>query len=577
MRVSRTSGTVAGVAPNKAELIRDLETATSIPLQGQTATLSFYARAGATFSATTNNTITVDTFTGIGTDQNLTTGYTPATEYAPPIPIGTKPSAITLNSATNTLYVTNEGTTPGTTIGTVSAIDGTTGAIKSTVNVQLYPRGIARNATTSLLYVTNFTSNTVSVIYDVAMAVTTTITVGTGPIGVAVYEPTNTVYVANYTANTVSIINGATGAVTSTVAVGTGPSAVAVNPVTNRIYVTNGTAGTVSVINGATGLVIATTTVGTDPNGVAVNSVTNTIYVANSTTGSSAPGTVSVISGATSAVTTTINGLLGSPYQGIAVNSTTNTIFVTNVIDFMVTIINGISNTITRTVPVGTTAKGIAINAITNKEYVVNQDDNSLIILNGTLQVGQTSTPITLTTSWARYSVPISVPVSTTQLGFSINYTPTASSTAGANEYFDITGVQLEGGSVVTPFRRSTPSIQEELARCQRTYYAMTFPSSNMAVAFGAFATSAVWGGLVSFPVTMRSSPTSNSGSAATNFRVVNATGAAYIGTGSLNFPYATPYNCSVTLATATFSSGTGGLLISSTGTGIYIDFSAEL
>lgn len=49
-----------------------LETSNSISLQGQQVTLSFYAKAGANFSATSSN-ITAQLFTGTGTDQSAAT------------------------------------------------------------------------------------------------------------------------------------------------------------------------------------------------------------------------------------------------------------------------------------------------------------------------------------------------------------------------------------------------------------------------------------------------------------------------------------------------------------------------
>jgi hypothetical protein len=46
--------------------------------------------------------------------------------------------------------------------------------------------------------------------------------------------------------------------------------------------------------------------------------------------------------------------------------------------------------------------------------------------------------------------------------------------TAGANDYFEVTGVQIEVGSVATPFRRTGKTIASELSECQRYYYRVT-------------------------------------------------------------------------------------------------------
>jgi hypothetical protein len=75
----------------------------------------------------------------------------------------------------------------------------------------------------------------------------------------------------------------------------------------------------------------------------------------------------------------------------------------------------------------------------------------------------------TLTSTWQRFTATGTVPTSATELGFFIYYTPTG--TAGANDYFEITGVQLEVGSVATPFSRNAGTIQGELAACQRYYF----------------------------------------------------------------------------------------------------------
>jgi hypothetical protein len=73
-----------------------------------------------------------------------------------------------------------------------------------------------------------------------------------------------------------------------------------------------------------------------------------------------------------------------------------------------------------------------------------------------------------ITTTWARYSITANVPANSTQLAISFGYTPTG--TAGANDYFEITGVQIEQGSVATPFSRCGTTLQGELALAMRYY-----------------------------------------------------------------------------------------------------------
>jgi hypothetical protein len=74
---------------------------------------------------------------------------------------------------------------------------------------------------------------------------------------------------------------------------------------------------------------------------------------------------------------------------------------------------------------------------------------------------------ITPTSTWTRYSVTGSVSSSATEVGFEINYTPTG--TAGANDYIEITGVQLEAGAVATPFEFE--DFGSTLEKCQRYYF----------------------------------------------------------------------------------------------------------
>ena len=128
-------------------------------------------------------------------------------------------------------------------------------------------------------------------------------------------------------------------------------------------------------------VVTATVPVGAVPFSMAVNYVTNKIYVANMGCNSfpcSAPGTVTVIDGATDSTTTVTVGV--NPYA-IAVNTATNKIYVTNycgndtrkcgLYPGTVTVIDGITNN-TATVTVGFSPNAVAVNPVTNEIYVVN-------------------------------------------------------------------------------------------------------------------------------------------------------------------------------------------------------------
>ena len=68
--------------------------------------------------------------------------------------------------------------------------------------------------------------------------------------------------------------------------------------------------------------------------------------------------------------------------------------------------------------------------------------------------------------SWVRATVTGTVPTSAAQVCLRFSYTPVG--TAGNADHFDVTGVQLELGSVATPFE--VRPFQVELATCQRYF-----------------------------------------------------------------------------------------------------------
>jgi len=113
-----------------------------------------------------------------------------------------------------------------------------------------------------------------------------------------------------------------------------------------------------------------------------------------------------------------------------------------------------------------------------------------------------------LTTTWQRFSYTGTVGSTATEVGFRFNFTPVG--TAGADDYYEVTGVQVEVGSKATPFQTASGgSIQGELAMCQRYYYRAGGTGGGFGYLGTGIATSTTGGEFQTvFPVTMRVTPT---------------------------------------------------------------------
>jgi hypothetical protein len=140
----------------------------------------------------------------------------------------------------------------------------------------------------------------------------------------------------------------------------------------------------------------------------------------------------------------------------------------------------------------------------------------------GSLGVLTTFGTVTLSTSWARYTVTGTVPsISGKTIGagsfLTLYFWVSAGSTYAArtnsmgvqNNTFDLWGFQLEAGSTATAFQTATGTIQGELAACQRYYYRTTGTGTDSRIAtMGASATNSICDFNIAIPVTMRSTIT---------------------------------------------------------------------
>jgi hypothetical protein len=186
------------------------------------------------------------------------------------------------------------------------------------------------------------------------------------------------------------------------------------------------------------------------------------------------------------------------------------------------------------------------------------------------------STTQAITTTWTRYTFSGTAATTATEIGLEFSYTPVG--TALTNDYFEVTGVQLEIAGSASAYSPNASTQQAELAACQR--YFISIGGSTAFEAFGSGYTDSTTEAYFTrpLPVTMRVTPSATF--ATTNLFKVNAgsgvnetaTGIALAGagvsTGQINFyiNYA-----------AAGAAGRGAIAQANNSTSAKISISAEL
>lgn len=100
-----------------------------------------------------------------------------------------------------------------------------------------------------------------------------------------------------------------------------------------------------------------------------------------------------------------------------------------------------------------------------------------------TSQANIISQTIAPTTTWTRYEYSTLVSDSVTQLAVRFEMTPTG--TAGTNDYFEVTGVQLERGPRATSYEPQCASFGLELSACQRFFQSFVAQVADQRIAMG--------------------------------------------------------------------------------------------
>jgi hypothetical protein len=201
---------------------------------------------------------------------------------------------------------------------------------------------------------------------------------------------------------------------------------------------------------------------------------------------------------------------------------------------------------------------------------------------------------VTLSTSWARYSVTASITsISGKTLGTNgddwlglylwtsagSDFAARTNSLGLQNNTFDFWGVQVEAGSIATPFQTATATIQGELAACQRYYERFTSTAAYGLIGTGkAYSTSAV-NIQMPFAVTKRVTPTAVDTSAMATFQFETGGTAGNTPTAIINNTGVTTpsYGQAEIQKSSPFTTGAYYFLMGNNSTNAFIGWSAEL
>ena len=185
------------------------------------------------------------------------------------------------------------------------------------------------------------------------------------------------------------------------------------------------------------------------------------------------------------------------------------------------------------------------------------------------------STGVTLTTTWQRFTYTGTIATNVTEMGIKI-YALT-SGTAGAADWFEVTGVQIDFGSTALPFRTFSATLQGELAACQRYFWAYNVTDSNTQAFNAGLAISTTRGIFpVRYPIPMRTKP-SLAASTTSNFIIIYGGYSSATATSiSMNNGGAQAFELDISVASGLTSGGAA--MVGTTGNAsAYLWLSAEL
>ena len=294
------------------------------------------------------------------------------------------PNDVAVNPQTHRVYVSSRNNDQ------LTMLDGISLAVLKSVPVGRQPWGVAVNPATNKVYVANFASKNIHVLDATTLEELRVIWVGPNPTLVRINENTNQVFVVTYGNNSVVILDGATDALLDVKpSGGFGAWGLAINPTLNRLYISNRDSENVTTLDGAAGFqVIGSQTIspcggkGSSPYGMSFNPVNAKLYVACSPSGS--VNSAAIYSAGSSGLTRQAFIAVGNGGEdgggGVAVNIATSNVFITNSAADTVSVVSGVSDQVITTVPVGGNPFGDAVDPGTGRVFVANRNTDDVSV-----------------------------------------------------------------------------------------------------------------------------------------------------------------------------------------------------
>lgn len=202
----------------------------------------------------------------------------------------------------------------------------------------------------------------------------------------------------------------------------------------------------------------------------------------------------------------------------------------------------------------------------------------------GSSSVTSSFTAVSVGTAWTRY---------TTTLTTTENKVPNLSGkTIGSGEdnylalrilmptnaiqTIDFWGVQLEEGTTATRFNINGVNQRDELASCQRYYYRLQADAVGLRFGMGSAISTSSANFVQPLPVTMRTKPAAiETTGTASDYRILNASGASVAASSVPAFVNATPNSTSFTIA-STYTAAGNAVIWASAASNAYLAWSAE-